>query len=509
MRQTADGRRRTAVTRRGRPSAVCGLPSAFCLIGLIAAAAAPGAPLDPTPELVLDRAITAMGGTAALEGIKQVRIVWIGTQDLWAVYQGRYAEVSEPVRRQETLILDVPGRRGALRSEGVQSDGTPYMWRDTILATGSYTINLKTQRTIDRPAEDAAATWERWRWSIPQLALGELSRRRADLRWTGRFDFEGRAADILAVALEERGDMNVAFDAETGLLAGYFWEGHYFEGPTKFRYVFKPYRKIPGIALFPSGFRYSIGDRPFRDLDVYDARVSSIEGDPWLAPRAKDAEPVLKIVKQQPIAEKVAPGVFMLRNVGGYNVLVAALGPCYAIVDAPASIPVSPPIPEKQPPPNLAKDVLTRAAEALPGKRLCWVIPTHHHGDHIGGAAALVRSSPDARLVVAPGTRALGERLVGPGRVEVLRETPLTLGEGDERMEIYSVTGAQHADELLYVYFPARRISFEGDMSDYVFAAKRLLQVVDERKFALDRMYAVHTSTSYELRELEGDDPSN
>ena len=481
----------------------------LAFMAFLPALAMSGAPLDPTPEVVLDRAIGALGGPSAPKAIEQVRIVWIGTQDLWAVYQGRYAEKSEPVRRQETLILDVPARRGALRSEGVQSDGTPYMWRDTILATDSYTINLKTQRTIDRSADDANATWERWVWSIPQLALGELARLRSSLRWVGRSEFAGRAADILAVTLDKRGDMRVAFDAETGLLAGYSWEGPYFEGPTEFRYVFKTYRRFPGIGLFPSGFRYSIGDRQFRDLDVYDARISRIEGDPWITPRAKNAEPVLKIVKQKPITEAVAPGVFILRNVGGYNTLVAALGPCYAIVDAPASIPVSPPIPEKQPPPNLAKEVLTRAAEALPGKRLCWVIPTHHHGDHIGGAGALVHSSPDAKLVVAPGTRALAERLAGPGRVEVIGETPFTLGEGDERMEIYSVTDAQHADEMLYVYFPARRISFEGDLSDYVFAAKRLLQLIDERRFALDKMYAAHTSTSYEKKGLEEDEPSN
>ena len=56
---------------------------------------------------------------------------------------------------------------------------------------------------------------------------------------------------------------------------------------------------------------------------------------------------------------------------------------------------------------------------------------------------------------------------------------------------------------------PARRISFEGDLSDYVPAAKRLLQLIDERGFALDRMYAAHESTSYDRIGLEADDPSN
>lgn len=484
------------------------------LASLAAAPDVPAAPLDPTPELVLDRAITAMGGPAALEAVREIRIVWVGTQDLRAVYQSRYAEKSAPDRRQETLILDVPGRRGSLRFEGVQSDGTASMWRDTILGDEGYTINLKTQRTIDRAADDAHAIWERWLWSIPQLALRELSKRRAELRWKGRGDIDGRAMDVVAVDLPRRGPIRVWFDGETGLLAGYSWEGSFVEGSTTFRYRFKPYRKT-GLGLFPSGFRYTIGERVFRDCDVHDVRLSKVAGDPWLTPRAKDAEPVLKIVKQKPIAEAVAPGVFILRNVGGYNVLVAAIGPgpCYAVFDAPASFDTNPPLPDTEPPPNLAKDVLSRAAEALPGKRLCWVVPTHHHGDHIGGAATLLAANPESILVVAPGSRPLAERVAGlaggVARVRVVGDSPLTLGEGEERVEIYRVTDALHADELLLAYFPSRRITFEGDLSDYILASKRLRQLIEERGLSIDRMYAAHTSTFYEISDLEEDDPSN
>ena len=508
--QEAGGRKPEAGKGGRAALTACLLPTASCLLGFFVAATAIPAPLDPTPEVILDRAISAMGGPAALDAVHEVRIVWVGTQDLWAVYQGRYAERGTPERKQETLILDVAGRRGSMRSEGVQSDGTPSMWRDTVLKDQGYSINLKSQRIIDRTPDRTNATWERWLWNVPQLALGELSRRRHDLRWNGRSDFEGRSVDFVTVSLEKRGEIRVAFDAETGLLAGYAWEMPYVEGRIPVRYRFKEYRKLPGIGLFPSGYRFTLGQRVYRDYDVYDVRLATLGDDPWLAPRAKNAEPVLKIVKQKPVADTVAPGVIVLRNVGGYNVLVASLGPCYAIVDAPASYDTNPPLPDTEPPPNLAKDVLTRAAEAMAGKRLCWVIPTHHHGDHIGGAAALLGASPDATLVVAPGSRDLGTRLAGSAsRVRVLDEEPLVLGEGDERMEIYRVTGAMHADEMLFVYFPARRISFDGDLSDYVLAAKRLLQVVDERGFALDKMYAVHTSTFYEKKELEGDDPSN
>ncbi len=475
---------------------------------LLLAAAARPEPLDPTPDAVLNRAIEALGGAAALESVKELRVVWVGTQDLHAVHQGRFAEQPAPERRQETLILDVPARSGAARGEGVQSDGSPSLWRSTVLDNGGYTVNLKTQRTIPMTADSARGLWQEWTWSVPRLALLELARRRADLRWVGTERTGGRELDVLSIELEKRGSVRIAFDRGTGLLYGYAWEAPYVEGPTAFEYRFKPYREIPGLGLFPSGFRLTIGARTFRDLDVFDARLSKVAGDPWLAPLPPGSEPVLKIVKQSPVSEKVAPGVFLLRNVGGYNVLLASLGPCFAVVDAPASFSAGAPLPAVSPRGSLGKEVLARSAEVFPGQAPCRIVPTHHHGDHFGGVPSLLAGSPGAVLVTSPGNRALAQRLAPAARVETV-DGKLVLGEGDGRMEIYLLRGSMHADEILFVYFPAHRIAFEGDLADYVLGSKRLRRFIEEKGLAVDRIYGVHNSSVGNVAELETDDPSN
>ncbi len=87
---------------------------------------------------------------------------------------------------------------------------------------------------------------------------------------------------------------------------------------------------VPQAArVRPLSLGVPLRDRRARLQGLRRLRRALLEGggDPWLAPRAKNAEPVLKIVKQKPIAEPVAPGVFVLRNVGGYNVLVAVARP--------------------------------------------------------------------------------------------------------------------------------------------------------------------------------------
>ncbi len=486
---------------------------------LLLASAEPAA--DPRAQAVLDRAIEATGGQALLDSVEELRIVFLGTQDSMAVYQGRYSEKATPERRQQTLVLDVPGRRGAFRSEGVQSDGTPALWKETVLGDSGYSFNIKTQKVFERGREWAEATWSQWLWTVPHLALRELQARRRTLRFAGSAKKDGRDLDVLSLTFEGRSPVKIFFDHATGLLEGYEYEATYVEGPTTFEFRFRGYRAAPGFGKFPSGVRQEVGGRVFRELEVFDARLAPVKDDPWLEPLPAGTGPGTVIPSQKRRAEPVAPGVHVLRNVGGYNVLIAAIGDCVAVVDAPASFGSISPLPPASPSPDLSREVLDMAAEAFPGKKICWVIPTHHHGDHFGGIGPYVRAG--AAVVTTPGNRDLARRVIEYGvkasgnwsdaeefapRVETVTGKKV-LGEGDGRLEVYSVPGTLHAEEILFVYFPAYRIAFEGDLGDYIPAAKRFLQFVEENNLAIDKVYGVHDSDFWTLDSARGDDPSN
>ena len=486
---------------------------------LLLAAAEPAA--DPRAKAVLDRAIEATGGQALLDSVEELRIVYLGTQDSMVVYQGRYSEKATPERRQQTLVLDVPGRRGAFRSEGVQSDGTPALWKETVLGKTGHSFNIKTQKVFERDGNWADESWDQWVWSVPHLALKELQARRRTLRWAGTARKDGRDLDVLSLTLEGRPPMKVSFDRESSLLAGYEFEAAYVEGITSFEYLFQPYRAAPGLGKFPSGIRQRIGGRVFRDLDVFDARLAPVKDDPWLKPLPAGTGSGSTIPSQKRRAEAVAPGVSVLRNVGGYNVLIAALEDCVAVADAPASFGSIGPLPPASPPPDLSQEVLDMAAEAFPGKKVCYVIPTHHHGDHFGGIGPYARAG--ATVLTTPGNRDLARRVIEYGartsgnwtdgeefvpRVETFTGKKV-LGEGDARLEVYAVPGTLHAEEILFVYFPAYRIAFEGDLGDYIPAAKRFLQFVEDNGIAIDKIYGVHDSDFWTLDSARGDDPSN
>jgi glyoxylase-like metal-dependent hydrolase (beta-lactamase superfamily II) len=485
---------------------------AFLILALGLGASASAFARDGGASAILERAIAAAGGDAALESVRQLRIVYVGTQDAGAVYQGVSAERPTPERRFETLVLDVPSRSGALRTEGVWSDGSPALWRTTLLGDAGYLLNVKTGRANPMSPEKARAWWERWTFSVPALALRELRMRRGELGVIGELERGGMRFDALSLPLAGRPTLSVLFDRAGGRLAGYEYEAPLLGVPTRFGYRFRGDGSRRAGAGMPDSVTQLVGDRVYRDLAVFDARESKVSGDPWLAPLPAGTEPISRVASQEPRAETIAPGVRLLRNVGGYNALIAEVGECVAVVDAPATFAVEWPTPPDAPPKDLGALVRDAASREVPGKRICWVVPTHHHGDHFGGIAS--PAFDGAAVITTSGNAELARRVLArarPGReprVEVL-DRVRTLGDGESRIELHPLAGTMHADEMVFAYLPGRRIAFEGDVGDYVLACKAFLRYLEEKKLAVDRVYSVHGSSSWTLPDAETDDPGN
>ena len=165
---------------------------------------------------VLQRAIDAFGGQPSLAKAQSISIVMLGTQDQNVIGQGYFAEKPTPQRQQDTLIIDLPNRRAAMRTEGVQSDGSPTSWLWTTLGDSGTQLKLKTGRVTRMNAERSAVMFEQFRWLVPQLAIGEMMSRPEKLNCSGTScTFETAAG----------APFKVFFDRDSGLVAGYDYAG--------------------------------------------------------------------------------------------------------------------------------------------------------------------------------------------------------------------------------------------------------------------------------------------
>ena len=460
----------------------------------------------------LQRAIAAIGGPAALDRAKSISVVMVGTLDRMASHQGYYATRPSPTRIQETLIVDEPTQRAAMRRESNNSEGSPNTWRDVIQGDNSYRMNLKSGWVLKTSSERAAGDYETWRWMIPHFALADMEKRRSDLRCGGRRTVRGAAYDVCKFSTAAGTPFTVLFSRRTGELAGYEYEAPTMLGPTLMRYEFKDYRDF-GVGRFPSGYRFTIGTNLYKDLNVLDARTPDLEEHPWFVPPPPDPRHAVTIRGLPPgTTEEVAPGVWSMRNVGGYNSMFARVGDCVAVFDAAASYGTfGNALPGAHSHRDLSAIILAKVKEVT-NTRVCYVIPTHHHDDHFGGIAGFARAG--ATIITTPNNYTLALAVTRKGGMSSapkiqLVKNKLTLGSGDERIDVWAMPNEQHAESMLFIHMPARRIIFEGDLSDYIPSLWSFLRFVDRQQLRVDRVFSVHSSAPHSLKKLQGEDPEN
>lgn len=94
------------------------------------------------------------------------------------------------------------------------------------------------------------------------------------------------------------------------------------------------------------------------------------------------------------------------------------------------------------------------------------IVNTHSHPDHIGSTDAIRARYPNVRVVMHENTKA--EITANPNHNAQLLPTQtytdrLTIGEGDQRVELYNF-GTSHTRGDTFVVIPSERILFMGDV---------------------------------------------
>lgn len=477
------------------------------LIFVVLAGRALSQPVDP-----LDRAIKAIGGEAALQKVGVMSVFWVGTQNSKAIDQGRFSAKAVHHRQQETMIVDVSARTAVLRTEGINSDQSPTIWRNAAIGDVGFRRNLKSGRIIRMNAEQTSALYENLRWRIPQLALQDIRARREKLVCGKTRAVTGQIYDECGFETAVGTPFTVLFSRKTGHLTAYEYMAPAMRGPKLMRFEFKPYVETR-VGAFPSGFRFTAGDELYRDLDVVEAGPEDLERHPWLEQPPADTRPVSTIAAQ-PLTntEEVSAGVWFVRNVAGYNSVFAKVGDCAAVFDAPASYGAfGNPLPGAGNEPDRSKMIIDKVREVT-GMKVCYVIPTHHHNDHMGGIAGFAREG--ATVVTTIQSAALAKEVLtkagvtGAVKIRIVKGK-LTLGSGMERIDIWEIGNDPHADSAVFIHLPGRRIAFEGDVADYLPSAWNLLRFTRAKGLAVDRIFSVHSRNPLSLGSIQSEEPEN
>jgi glyoxylase-like metal-dependent hydrolase (beta-lactamase superfamily II) len=219
-----------------------------------------------------------------------------------------------------------------------------------------------------------------------------------------------------------------------------------------------------------------------------DGDASSTAAPAALASGAAPAAPVPMVV-----VEPMAKGLWFLGG-GTHNSLLIEFKDHTTLIEVPQSD-------------ARGLAVIAKARELVPDKPLTEVITTHHHFDHTGGVRAAIFKG--LRVITRPETAAMLQEVSKRPHTlvpDALAKDPKPLmveavsadrvmTDGTMTVNLY-LFADEHAQNMLYAYFPKERILWESDIYNQGFAvhpyAAGLMAELKKRNLKVDRIAPGH-----------------
>jgi glyoxylase-like metal-dependent hydrolase (beta-lactamase superfamily II) len=410
---------------------------------------------------ILESAVEALGGRERLEASRDLAIDLEG--ELHWRHQSLRPEPPYDVEPFRATFLHQPSRgRLVYENEWRLGGGFRGHSRQVILGEEGFSLDLL-RRTVSETPDPPPISDHFYVERVPHLLLLRILESPESLRSLGSVEVDGRTLDAIA-AVDDGNQETLLFDAATGLLSAYeLVISHPIDGDAVQRRAWDGYRAIDGVQV-PERYRQWIGGGLMQDYRFVGVRLGTSAADSLFErPAAFDPAPAPSWPSSR--VTEVAPGVYFLEGAApGYNMLSVELGDSLLVVEAP-----------------LGSDAMEAAIgvlrEAVPGKPIAHVVPTHHHDDHAGGLRAFVAAG--VTVVTTPGNveffRAMASapRTIDPDvlvksprepRIEPIEGKERVIEKGGHRVEIHDIGPSPHAGEMVVVWLPREGILFQGDL---------------------------------------------
>ena len=469
------------------------------------------APLRAQPmsaKAILDRAVNAMGGMAALRAVKNQIVESEGKQfdssstpkplgPTRQISTFRYTLTRDLT--QPKLRLDWDGRNSA-RNESIRfvevidgdigalQEGDPKNAKQGRLHPGRLATRMREEK---RAAVNLL---------VKAAALKSLQR---------LVDADVNGVKHAVVAFKDGGaEFHIYLDPKTHLPAQVdLLDYDPLEGDSSYLLRYSDWRKVDGV-MTPFSLRYELNGKALQEEQIKSVKNNApLPADTFTVPEsARNQKTDVTPIASQWILRRVAgnvsyqdmgrppsiewnrlgDGVHKIQGVGHATIvvemrdhLVIVEGPLYEERTAP-----------------LVKSI----KEKFPNKPIRYVVPTHHHLDHAGGIRAFMATG--ATVVVPFSAKEFYARVAKSSHsrkpdsleknqagavIESFGGGPRILTDGTRRVEIYPLP-TSHAEDLVVIYLPADKILIEADHISPRNGQVRGAPLVKEFLSALDKL---------------------
>jgi len=386
---------------------------------------------------IIDAAIEAHGGAEALDGLRTLA----QKQETVNIATGQSRKPGPPYDRSRTTgfsAIDLENEIFVNRNRG---EGGGYVFDQGVIIKGedSWQLNHRSGTAAPLAEPDYATQSGPFVRVTPALLMKQLQARRQTSHWLGEVDIDGRKHDIVTLVMEVGPGLSLYLDRETHMLTRM---ERVLPPFGQVEYAFLDYATIDGIA-FNQAFRLYVNGEENLDIDILETRVNpSLE---TYLEVPEGLERVAAVAPDEFGSQEIGEGIFLIGGNGTYSLFVEMSDHVVAIGGTQA---VQPGIEE------LRKHVAD--------KPIRYGVLTHHHSDHVPGAAAYAKEG--AAIVTFRENEAVVRKAAGDdgARLEFVADR-MTLTDGQRKVELYNIGPTPHAENILVAFLPAEGILFEAD----------------------------------------------
>lgn len=451
------------------------MSKAFAIVPALALslAALPGPAASPAPAApsaavrsytrareILDRAVAASGGWAALQAVKDVTRKGSGT----AFNQGQSLKPMDPYTTRAIDVMTVADfgqGRSVTEFVTTPAGGLSTKTRAVLRGDSGFGHNLLTN--VVTPSTPAALGGARNALRRdPVSILATASRRAETLRSLGEDVVDGAKNDVVTFADADGTQITLYVDARTGLVSKYETiADNAVLGDAVTEIALSDYRPVAGVQV-PFRVIARVAGQVVQDLKYSDIRINAQppaslfeppSGAPTVAPAAAPTSVAVT---------KLGDDVFLLGG-SSHNSLLVTFSDHSLLVEAPLSD-------------DRTQALMAKIKEIAPGKPIRYVVMTHYHFDHSGGLRGWIAQG--ATIVTTPGNKpfvqevAAARHTIRPDELSRAPKAPVietfsgkrVFSEGTRVVEIHDVGPNPHVAEMAVAYLPKEKTLFVADL---------------------------------------------
>jgi glyoxylase-like metal-dependent hydrolase (beta-lactamase superfamily II) len=386
---------------------------------------------------VIDAAIEAHGGAENISDLKTL----VRKSEFTNIATGQSRKPGPPYDRNETWSMNAIDLENDIFVAKNKGEGGGYVFKQGTIINGenSWQTNYRAGTAAPITEPDFNTQSGPFVRVTPVLLMRQLQARRTTSNWLGEVDIDGRKHDVITLVMEVGPALALYIDQETHMLTRM---ERVLPPFGQVEYSFLDYTMIDGIA-FNQKFRLYVNGEDNLIIDIKDTQVN-VPLDDYLQVPA-DLEKVAAITPAEFGSQEIDEGVFLIGGNGTYTLFVEMEDHVVAIGGT-QTVPAS----------------IKEMRKEISDKPIKYGVLTHHHSDHVPGAAAYAEEG--ATIITFEENRQVVLNAAGDDEAKLeFVEDRMTLTDGNRKVELYNIGPTPHAENILIAYLPEQGIIFEAD----------------------------------------------